>query len=119
MQCVLWAVGCGLWAVGCGQWAVGRVSPSAAAAGMAVWAVCAEVTPSEEAAIVLARLLSHPANSQSAVDLVQLGPFQLLHSQTRFILSTFILSEKITQLKWHRYTWNILEVSNDAVFYDS
>lgn len=66
------AVGSGQWAVGSGLWAVGRVSPSAAAAGMAVWAVCAEVTPSEEAAIVLARLLSHPANSQSAVDLVPL-----------------------------------------------
>ena len=45
MQCVLWAVGCG-------QWAVGRVSPSAAAAGMAVWkescGACALGLPEEQ-----------------------------------------------------------------------
>lgn len=98
---------------------MGRVSPSAAAAGEAVWAVCAEVTPSEEAAIVLARLLSHLSNSQSAVDLVQLGPFRLLHLQACFVLSMFILSEKITKLKWHQYTWNILEVSKYVIIDDN
>lgn len=99
--------------------AVGRVSPSAAAAGVAVWAVCAEVTLSEEAAIVLAWLLSHISNSQSAVDLVQLGPFLLLYLQGCFVLSMFILSEKISKLKGHQYTWNILEVSKHVVIDDN